>query len=239
MTRTERALARRWRPVVVLCWLVALSGAVVIIWGRVEAEVSARRAATAEAKSAIAEANRRGEAVSELATDVRVLREQVKAEGATPAVPDPLRAIDDLPARAEVPVPIPGAKGDPGEPGRPGRDGAPGTPGEDGSDGAPGEPGAAGEPGQDGAQGPMGPEGPQGPQGEQGPPGERGPQGEQGPRGEQGPPGPDCPDGYSLQAPSWDPDALVCRRDGAPQPSPSDDGGLLSLGLDPYRRQYP
>ncbi|MDX3353881.1 hypothetical protein PV703_11285 [Streptomyces sp. ME01-24h] len=35
--------------------------------------------------------------------------------------------------------------------------------------------------------------------------------------GPQGPAGPTCPDGYSLQAPAYDPDALVCRKDGAPQ----------------------
>jgi hypothetical protein len=224
--------------VALLCWLVALSGAVVIIWSRIDAETTARQ-------EAVAEANRRGEAVSTLATDVRQLREQVKSEGQTPVAPDPSVAVDDLPDRAEVPVPIPGRQGDPGRPGRdgspgadgqPGDDGAPGTPGQDGEPGVPGEPG---EPGEDGAPGADGAQGPAGPEGPQGPPGEQGPQGEQGPRGEQGPPGPDCPDGYSLQAPSWDPDALVCRRDGAPQPSPSDEGGLLSMALDPYRRQYP
>ncbi|MGW0495032.1 collagen-like protein [Streptomyces sp. NPDC003007] len=234
MTRTERALARRWRPVALLCWLVALSGAVVIIWSRIDAETTARH-------EAVAEANRRGEAVSTLATDVRKLREQVKGEGQTPVAPDPSEAVDDLPERAEVPVPIPGPKGDPG---RPGRDGSPGADGEPGDDGAAGTPGQDGEPGEDGtrgadgAQGPPGPVGAQGPPGEQGPQGKQGPKGDQGPPGEQGPPGPDCPDGYSLQAPSWDPDALVCRRDGAPQPSP-DEGGLLSMALDPYRRQYP
>jgi hypothetical protein len=222
--------------VALLCWLVALSGAVVIIWSRIDAETTARQ-------EAVAEANRRGEAVSTLATDVRQLREQVKSEGAEPVAPDPSVAVDDLPDRAEVPVPIPGRQGDPGKPGRdgspgadgqPGDDGAPGTPGQDGEPGVPGEPGQPGEDGAPGAEGPAGPEGPQGP------PGEQGPQGEQGPRGEQGPPGPDCPDGYSLQAPSWDPDALVCRRDGAPPPDePGNDGGLLSAGLDPYRRQYP
>lgn len=48
----------------------------------------------------------------------------------------------------------------------------------------------------------------------------------------QGPPEPDCPDRYSLQPPADDADALVCRRDGAlqPDPSPSDEGRLLSLG---------
>ena len=71
-----------------------------------------------------------------------------------------------------------------------------------------------------------------------------GPRGEQGPPGvgEQGPPGPPaqgCPEGYSLQAPAEDPDALICRRDGAPPPDDPGPGGLLSLGLDPSRRQYP
>jgi hypothetical protein len=207
VTRTERALARRWRPLALLCWLVALSGAVVIIWGRIDAEATAR-------KEAVAEANLRGEAVSTLATDVRQLREQVKSEGEKPVAPDPSVAVDNLPDRAEVPVPIPGPKGDPGRPGRdgspgadgkPGEDGAPGTPGQDGQ---PGEPGEDGAPGADGAQGPSGPEGPQGPQGEQGP------------RGEQGPPGQSCPDGFSWQTPDYDPDAKVCRRDGAPQPDP-------------------
>ncbi|WP_078899080.1 MULTISPECIES: collagen-like protein [Streptomyces] len=242
MTRTERALARRWRPVALLCWLVALSGAVVIIWGRIDAETTARHEAVSKANRAVAEANRRGEAVSTLATDVRKLRAQVKGEGQTPVAPDPSEAVDGLPERAEVPVPIPGQKGDPGRPGQdgsPGADGEPGTdgpPGDDGAPGTPGEDGAPGEPGTDGAQGPAGPEGPQG---AQGPPGQQGPQGEQGPRGEQGPPGPDCPDDYSLQAPSWDPDALVCRRDGAPQPSPDDGSPLaLAVALGPNRRQY-
>lgn len=217
MTRTERALARRWRPLALLCWLVALSGAVVIIWGRIDAEATARQ-------EAVAEANLRGEAVSTLATDVRQLREQVKSEGHKPVAPDPSVAVDNLPDRAEVPVPIPGPQGDPGRPGRDGEPGATGPAGEDGQDGAPGSDGAQGPPGE---QGPAGPAGPQGPQGEQGP------------RGEQGPPGPSCPDGYSLQAPSWDPDALVCRRDGAPDPEPGNgNGGLLSMGLEPARREY-
>jgi hypothetical protein len=213
--------------VALLCWLVALSGAVVIIWSRIDAESTARQ-------EAVAEANRRGEAVSTLATDVRQLREQVKSEGQTPVAPDPSVAVDDLPDRAEVPVPIPGRQGDPGRPGQDGSPGADGEPGDDGAPGTPGQDGEPGEPGEDGAPGADGAQGPAGPEGPQGPPGE------QGPRGEQGPPGPDCPDGYSLQAPSWDPDALVCRRDGAPPPDePGNSDGLLSAGLDPYRRQYP
>ncbi|MEU6649524.1 collagen-like protein [Streptomyces sp. NPDC046900] len=217
MTRAERALAGSWRWIAVLCWLLALSGAAVIIWGRIEAEAG-------RADQFAAEADKRGEAVGTLAADVRVLRAQVKAQGETPKAPDPSRAVEGLDARMRVPVPIPGPSGPSGPPGEPGTPGPSGSPGQNGTDGPPGENGA---PGTDGAPGPAGPEGPQGPQG---------PQGDQGPRGEQGPPGPDCPDGYSLQAPSWDPDALVCRRNGAPDPGPG--GGLSSMGLIPPRREY-
>ncbi|OSZ58658.1 hypothetical protein OQI_20340 [Streptomyces pharetrae CZA14] len=235
MTRAEQTLARRWRSMLLVCTLIALGGATLIIWARIGAEA-------ARADQLAAEADRRGEAVSTLAADVRRLRVQVRDGGQTPAAPDPAEAVEDLPARAEVPVPIPGPRGETGPAGRPGQDGddgEDGTPGEPGQDGVDGEDGAPGEPGQDGAQGPVGPAGEQGPRGEQGPPGARGPQGEPGPRGEQGPPGPDCPEGYSLQAPSWDPDALVCRRTGAPDPEPSGGGILLSAALDPQRRQYP
>ena len=225
MTRTERALARRWRIVAVLCWLVALSGAVIIIWGRIDAEATAR-------EDAVAEADRRGQAVSTLATDVRQLREQVKSEGQTPVAPDPSVAVDDLPARAEVPVPIPGPRGPKGDPGEPGPTITP-------------APGASGVPGQPGADSTV--PGPQGPQGEPGTdstvPGPQGPQGERGEQGPPGPPGQSCPDGYSWQTPDYDPYAKVCRQDGAPDPEPTNGngngGGLLSAGLDPYRRQYP
>ncbi|SEE22009.1 hypothetical protein SAMN05428945_6823 [Streptomyces sp. 2224.1] len=61
-----------------------------------------------------------------LAEDVRVLREQVKAEGVPPAEPDPSRAVKDLSDRAESV---------PGTPGRPGESGAPGRPGKNGRDG--------------------------------------------------------------------------------------------------------
>lgn len=187
MTRTERALAHRWRSLLLGCLLVALSGAVVIIWARIDAEAEARQQATAEA-------NRRGDAVSILAGDVRTLRTQLKDRGETPAAPDPAQAVEDLPDRAEVPVPIPGPRGLPGTDGTDGGDGAPGDPGRPGSDGS------DGAPGKDGATGPQGPPGVQGPR---------------------GPAGPACPNGYSLQPPADDPDALVCRRDGAPQPEPS------------------
>jgi hypothetical protein len=136
-----------------------------------------------------------------------------------------------------------GPKGDPGEPGPagpagatgpPGPSGSPGPSGAPGKNGANGNDGTAGEPGAVGASGAAGPAGPAGPQGEPGP---AGPQGEKGDPGDRGPAGPTCPDGYSLQAPSYDPDALVCRKDGAPQPEqPSDKP--LSLALDPNRREY-
>ncbi|WP_217502590.1 collagen-like protein [Streptomyces lunaelactis] len=128
-----------------------------------------------------------------------------------------------------------GEKGDQGEPGSIGPTGPigpSGQPGDDGTNGV-GQTGTAGSPGQDGQS----IVGPQGPAGDTGP---AGPQGEQGPRGEDGADGKDgqaCPTGYSWQAPKNDPDALVCRKDGAPPPD--DKPGLLSLGLDPQRRQYP
>lgn len=205
--------------------LLFLGGAVAVCYLLVDRDRIANQLAE--------EADLRGQAVSTLAGDVRALRAQVKAEGKTPVAPDPTKAVEDLPARAEVPVPIPGPAGPAGSPGP---SGAPGK------NGTPGSPGATGVPG---AAGPTGPAGPAGPQGEQGPAGPAGPQGERGEKGntgEQGPAGPACPDGYSLQAPSYDPDALVCRKDGAPDPAPGNGngngGGSLALGLDPQRRQY-
>ncbi|WP_431979996.1 collagen-like protein [Streptomyces qinglanensis] len=211
MTRTQRVLARRWRPMLLACVLVALAGAVVLIWARIDHEAD-------RARQVAAEADRRGDAVSTLAGDVRVLRAQIQDAGGKPKAPDPGRAVPDLPERARVPVPIPGPRGPSGAPGRAGSDGddgqrgrtgKTGAAGKDGAEGEQGEVGPAGEPGKDGADGADGKDGAQGPRGERGAQGERGPA------------GPACPDGYSLQAPSWDPDALVCRRDGAPDPSPS------------------
>ncbi|WUE69966.1 collagen-like protein [Streptomyces europaeiscabiei] len=206
--------------------MLVLSGAVVLVWLRVDAEIVAR-------KQAIAEANLRGDAVATLAGDVRVLREQLKAEGETPAVPDPSQAIDDLPARAEVPVPIPGPTGPRGPQGERGEPAPTLTP-------SPGPTGPKGEPGNT-VTGPAGPAGPTGPAGPSGPPGEDGTDGADGRDGTDGRDGADgqnCPDGYSLQAPSWDPDALVCRRDGAPpseDPSPSSSAALLGLPADRRR----
>ncbi|MFI9766394.1 hypothetical protein ACIHJG_05945 [Streptomyces sp. NPDC052415] len=110
------------------------SGAVLIIWARIDHEV-------ARAEDLAAEADRRGEAVSTLATDVRLLRAQVRRECGTPAAPDPADAVKDLPA---------GPPGETGPPGRPGRDGEDGS---DGEAGVPGQDGEPGEPGQDGAPG--------------------------------------------------------------------------------------
>ncbi|MEU9405021.1 collagen-like protein [Streptomyces sp. NPDC048281] len=217
MTRTQRVLARRWKPIALLAFLLALTGAVLLVYVRVQAEAH-------RADQLADEADLRGNAVTTLAGDVRVLRAQIKAKGGTPAAPDPTKAVKDLPDRAAVPVPIPGPPGPKGDKGDPGKAAPTITP-------SPGASGAAGA------------TGPQGPQGEPGAnstvPGPQGPQGPEGERGEQGPAGPNCPDGYSLQAPSWDPDALVCRRDGAPDPSPTPTGllGLAALtGTASYRR---
>lgn len=212
MTRTERVLARRWKPIALLAFLLALTGAMLLVYVRVQAEAS-------RADQLAAEADLRGNAVSTLAGDVRVLRAQIKAKGGTPAAPDPTKAVKDLPDRAEVPVPIPGPPGPKGDKGDPGKAAPTVTP----------------SPGASGAVGATGPQGPQGEPGADstipGPQGEQGPQGE---RGEQGPAGPSCPDGYSLQVPSWDPDALVCRKDGASGPSPSpgpQSRGLLGMAV--------
>jgi hypothetical protein len=210
--------------------LLVLTGAVVLVWLRIDA-------ADQRAEQLASEANMRGTAVSTLAGDVRVLRAQIEARGDTPAAPDPERAVDDLPQRAEVPVPIPGPPGPAGEPGKPGE---PGDPGPSGAPGEPGADGTNGEPGTDGQQGPAGPAGPQGPPGPQGERGEQGPRGEQGEQGPPGPAGQSCPDGYSWQTPEYDPDAKVCRRDSAPQPPDDEEPSApLPLALDPSRRQYP
>lgn len=226
MTRAQLVLARRWRWLALVAFLLFLTAAVAGGYAWLSAESRRADGLAAQATEAKAEADLRGTAVSTLAGDVRALRQQVQAAGRTPVAPDPTRAVEDLPARAEVPVPIPGPAGPAG---------ATGAAGKNGKDGEPGTPGASGQPGQQGPQGEQGVQGEQGPQGETGPAGPAGPQGEKGDPGEEGPAGPagpDCPDGYSLQVPSWDPDSLVCRRDGAPDPSPSPSSpSVLGLGL--------
>ncbi|MEU4920169.1 collagen-like protein [Streptomyces parvus] len=227
--RSPNLLARRWRPLALTAVLLVLSGAVLLVWLRIDAE--AQRTA-----NVAAEADRRGDAVSTLAGDVRTLRAQIQAVGGTPAAPDPAAAVDDLPDRVEVPVPIPGPSGPRGQKGEAG---APGKDGKDGEPGAAGSPGPAvtGGPGKDGANGVDGAPGKDGAPGERGEKGEPGIPGERGPSG---PPGPDCPDGYSLQPPPGDPDGLMCRRTTPTEPDdPASKPSPLALALDPTRRQYP
>ncbi|MFD6587251.1 collagen-like protein [Streptomyces anulatus] len=218
-------LARRWRTLALAAVLLVLSGAVLLVWLRIDAE--AQRTA-----NVAAEADKRGDAVSTLAGDVRTLRAQIQAEGGTPAAPDPAAAVDDLPDRVEVPVPIPGPTGPAGRDGKNGRDG------KDGADATP-IPGPSGATGQAGADsmvpGPAGPAGPAGPPGKDG----VGKDGRDGKDGKDGAPGPACPDGYTLQPPPTDPDALVCRRTGAPSvpDDPASTPSPLALALDPTRRR--
>lgn len=123
-----------------------------------------------------------------------------------------------------------GPPGPQGPSGPPGPSGPSGTPGQDGSDGVNGV-GATGAPGVDGAAGSPGPVGPQGE------PGPAGPQGPAGADGKDGRDGQTCPDGYSLQPSPDDPDALVCRRDDAPE-EPPQQNGMSVLGLAPERRRF-
>ncbi|MET9517048.1 collagen-like protein [Streptomyces sp. NPDC002994] len=243
--RTEGVLARRWRSFAVAAILAVLSGAIVLVWLRIDSESRRVDAEARRTERVAAEADRRGDAVSTLAADVRILRAQIQAKGGVPAVPDPATAVEDLPDRVEVPVPIPGPRGESGASGKPGRDGADGTEGDDGAPGADGTPGGPGDTGETGPAGPVGPQGPQGPEGPQGERGERGEQGEQGdrgPAGPAGPPGQSCEEGFSWQTPPDDPDARVCRRDGAPPPPDEPDPPPSQnpvLGLPADRRQYP
>ncbi|MGA5076266.1 collagen-like protein [Streptomyces griseoincarnatus] len=232
MTRPERALARRWRPLALMCWLVALSGAVVLIWARIDAE-------TERADTLAVEADRRGEAVSTLAGDVRVLRAQVQASGATPKAPDPSAAVDDLDERTRVPVPVPGPRGPKGDPGRPAptimpSPGPQGPPGQDGEDSTvPGPAGPAGAPGADSTV-----------PGPSGPPGRDGRDGQ---AGEDGQP----PAGWTFTyggvtytctpAEEFDPDAPRYQCDSPDEPAPGTETppNPLAAALDPNRRQYP
>lgn len=211
-------LVRRWRSLMLAAVLLVLSGAIVLVWLRIDAE--ARRA-----DELAAEAGRRGDAVTTLAEDVRILRKQVKAEGGTPAAPDPSRAVDDLPDRVGDPVLVRGPRGPQGPSGKPAPTITP-SPGRQGAPGAdstvPGPPGADST-----VPGPSGPPGPAGQDGKDGTDGKDATT--------------QCPDGYTWQAPADDPDALICRRAGAPppeQPDPADSTPPTAAGLDPQRRQY-
>jgi hypothetical protein len=173
--------------------------------------------------------------VQDLASDLKVsnaardaLAQQVQQLGAKPvAGPPGSRGAPGLVGPSGPPGPTgpPGPSGSPGKPGRNGKDGSDGTNGADGVS-------VTGSPGIQGPPGPAGPMGPQGPAGPAGPAGADGKDGTDGKNGQT------CPDGYSLQAPSYDPDALVCRRDGAPDPSQSPSPSSQAAGLDPSRRLY-
>ncbi|MFD6474368.1 collagen-like protein [Streptomyces anulatus] len=229
MTRTQHLFYRRRVLLWIAAALLALGGGLALAFLQIDQ-------ADARAGVLATEADRRGDAVSTLAGDVRTLRAQIKAGGETPDAPDPADAVDDLPARAEVPVPIPGppgpagARGEQGPAGEQGATGPAATP-------SPGPPGVTGRAGADSTV--PGPAGPQGPAGPPGAAGKDGANGKDGTNGRDGAPGPACPAGYSLQPPPGDPDGLMCRRDGAPPPeTPAGSPSPLALALDP-RRQYP
>lgn len=223
MTTTERLLYRRRRGLWIIAALLFLGGALAVAFLQINQ-------AQERADQLAAEASLRGSAVSTLATDVRTLRSQIQARGGTPAAPDPARAVANLPDRAQVPVPIPGPAGPKGAKGDPAPTITP-SPGPSGARGAAGigQVGPSGAPGTDG-QSVTGPAGPPGPAGADGKDGADGTDGHDGAAGHDAQ---TCPDGYSLQAPAYDPDALVCRRDGGPSPSPSSPAsqGVLGLGV--------
>lgn len=165
--------------------------------------------------------------VQGLAQDRDALARQVQDLGGTPvAGPPGLRGEPGVGVTGPA-----GEKGDKGDPGEPAPTLTP-SPGPSGASGAPGRPGADST-----VPGPTGPPGADSTV--PGPTGPAGPQGERGADGVDGRDGQTCPDGYSLQAPSWDPDALVCRRDGAPDPDePGNGNGGPQAALDPQRRVY-
>jgi len=217
MTRAQiRADERRWRRGDVLAIVGALLLGAALAWILLSVQALNDKLET-----------------SNLARDA--LARQVQGLGGTPVAGPPG-------SRGEPGASVTGPPGEQGEPGPSGPPGPSGSVGAAGKNGSNGSSGASGEPGAAGATGPAGAVGPQGPQGEAGPAGPQGEQGEQGPKGdtgEEGPAGPACPDGYSLQAPAYDPDALVCHRNSAPTDNqPGKGNGALALALDPQRRQY-
>lgn len=223
MTRTERTIVQHWRGIAVGCAIVVLFGLSWALWHRVDAD---RSAADRRYTAATAEANKRGTAVSTLAGDVRALRQQVKAQGGTPVAPDPTKAVNDLPARAEVPIPIPGPPGPKGDTGATGKPAPTITP----STGPTGPAGASGAPGKDSTVA-----GPQGPQGEKG---------DRGDVGSSGSP----PAGWTFTyngaeyecAPVSNFDSsnprYRCESD-QDSPSPTPSPNQQSLALDPQRRR--
>ncbi|MFE7398891.1 collagen-like protein [Streptomyces sp. NPDC057557] len=219
MTRAERLFYRRRYLLWITAALLFLGGGLAVAFLQInQAESRADRLA--------AEADRRGGAVTTLATDVRKLRSQIQAKGETPAAPDPGDAVADLPARAEVPVPIPGPPGPAGAKG----------------DRGPAGPAASPVPGPSGPSGPIGQAGtnstvpgPAGPAGPPGPAGKDGANGKDGTNGRDGVPGQTCPNGYSLQPPPDDPDGLMCRRDTPSSPGSTPSPAVFGLPADRRR----
>lgn len=224
MTRAERLFYRRRYLLWIAAALLFLGGGLALAFLQINQ-------AEARATDLAAEADRRGDAVTTLATDVRTLRAQIRAKGETPAAPDPSQAIDDLPARAEVPVPIPGPPGPQGVKG----DRGPAGPTGPAATPSPGPSGAAGRDGTDSTV--PGPAGPKGDAGPAGPPGAAGKDGRDGKDGAAGRDGQTCPAGYSLQPPPGDPDALVCRRTAPSSPDPAPPPSPTMAGLPPDRRR--
>lgn len=240
MTRTQDAFYRSRHLLGIVAALLVLGGGLLLAFVLIDREIEAR-------KQVATEADLRGEAVSTLAGDVRALREQVKSEGGTPVAPDPGQAVEDLPERAEVPVPTPGPSGPEGEPGEPGDRGSPGASGRPGEPGAAGNDGADGPAGEPGEPGPAGPAGPPGPAGEPGPAGPPGSDGRDGADGDRGPAGPP-PSSWTFThggvtytcTPTADGStSYTCAADGPPpDDNPGNGQGPLALALDPHRRQY-
>ncbi len=223
MTRAEGALVRARHLLWIVTALLVLGGGLAIAFIMIGRESN-------RADSLAQEAELRGTAVSTLAGDVRALRQQVKQAGKTPVAPDPTAAVDDLPARAQVPVPVPGPEGKQGTRGPAGKRGASGAPGQRGETGTSGA--GSTVPGPSGQAGPPGPAGPAGAPGQDA----TGAPGKDGTDGRDGADGQTCPSGYTLTTPSYDPDALVCRKDGAPPPTDTGQPAPQTAALDPRRR---
>lgn len=213
MTIPDAVRPRRPRRATLLAaagWVAALllAGFVALVLHSVEA--SNRRLADGQTAQA--------EVITRLSSGLDTTRQQLQQHGVTPSAPPADSIVQGVPG-------VPGVAGPPGAPGVPGPSGPPGPSGAPGSPGPVSTvPGPAGPAGMAGAQGIAGTPGVDGKDGAPGTPGAPGKDGAPGPAGPAGPAGRDgqtCPDGYSLQPAVDDPDALVCRRDGAPSPTPS------------------
>lgn len=216
-------------------WLIGLTGLVIVAFLCVLAVVVVDQARELRSQ--------RQELSSEQAAR-DALAHQVEGLGATPVAGTP------------------GSRGEPGTEGPRGPKGEKGDRGEQGASGKPAptftpSPGPSGSPGKDGADstvpGPSGAPGadstipgPSGPPGEAGTDGRDGVDGRDGTDGEDGKPPASWTwtdrfgETYTCRpVPDFDPDSprYECPRDEPPPDDPSN-GGLLSAGLDPQRRQY-